>query len=107
MLISLAGCGGNNTVTDSQSNNPQPPPPPPPQNHFAISTYHNDNSRSGINSLETTLTPANVNVVSFGRLAAVPVQGAIFAQPLYIADITMSDGSSHNLIIVVTEHDQV
>ena len=104
----LAGCGGGgSTPTDTQSNNPQEPPPPPPQNHFAISTYHNDNSRSGINSLETTLTPANVNVVSFGKLASVPVQGAVYAQPLYIADMTMSDGKSHNLIIVVTEHDQV
>lgn len=104
----LSGCGGRSTVTDTQTNDPQPPPPPPaPQSHFAIATYHNDNSRSGINSQETTLTPANVNVVSFGRLAAVPVQGAIFAQPLYIADVAMSDGKSHNLIIVVTEHDQV
>jgi hypothetical protein len=103
----LSSCGGGGTVTETGSDNPPPPPPPPPQNHFAISTYHNDNSRSGINSQETTLTPANVNMISFGRLAAVPVQGAIYAQPLYIADVTMSDGKNHNLVIVVTEHDQV
>lgn len=103
----LSGCGGGGTVSDGESNNSPPPPPPPPQNHFAIATYHNDNSRSGINSQESKLTPANVNVVSFGRLAAVPVQGAIFAQPLYIADVTLSDGKNHNLVIVVTEHDQV
>ncbi len=54
------------------------------------------------------MTPANVNVVSFGRkLGSVPLQGAVFAQPLYISNVTMSDGKTHDLVVVATEHDQV
>ena len=74
---------------------------------MVVPTYHNDNARSGINTQETELTPAVVNLVSFGRKAAVQVQGAIFAQPLYIDSVTMSDSKAHNLVIVATEHDQV
>ncbi len=75
--------------------------------HFAVATYHNDNARSGINSQEKVLTPSNVNVVSFGKIASIPVQGAVYAEPLYISNIVMSDGKSHNLVVVATEHDQV
>ena len=32
----------------------------------AVTTYQNDNSHSGVNARETTLTPANVNVQNFG-----------------------------------------
>ena len=74
---------------------------------MAVATYHNDNARSGINSQETTLTHANVNVVSFGKLASVPVQGLVFAQPLFIDNITLSDGKAHRIAVVATEHDQV
>ncbi len=74
---------------------------------MAVATYHNDNARSGINSQETTLTHANVNVVSFGKLASVPVQGLVFAQPLFIDNITLSDGKAHRITVVATEHDQV
>jgi hypothetical protein len=109
-MIFVTGCGGGGATQVqeiSQTDPPPPPPPPPPVQHFAIPTYHNDNTRSGINSLETVLTPANVNVVSFGKRAVVPVQGYVFAQPLYISNVTMSDGKAHNLVIVATEHDQV
>lgn len=41
----------------------------------AVTTYQNDNYRSGANSQETILTPANVNVNQFGRKAIFTVQG--------------------------------
>ena len=34
----------------------------------SVLTYHNDNQRTGANTAETTLTPANVNVQTFGKL---------------------------------------
>ncbi len=105
-MVGATGCGGNAAPTPEISQT-DPPSPPPPVQHFSIPTYHNDNTRSGINSSETTLTPANVNVVSFGKRGTVPVQGYVFGQPLYISNMTMSDGTVHNLVVVATEHDQV
>ena len=72
-----------------------------------MTTYHNDNARDGVNANETILTPNNLSVTSFGRLAAVPVLGDIYAQPLYVPQVTAGDGSIHNLVFVATEHDQV
>ena len=106
LIIGTTGCGGGNAPQVTQTSLTDPTQPPPVQ-HFSIPTYHNDNSRSGINSLETTLTPANVNVVSFGKRAVVSVQGSVFAQPLYISNVTLSDSKAHNLVVVATEHDQV
>ncbi len=72
-----------------------------------VATYHNDNARTGVNASETTLKPTNVNVVSFGKRAAIPVEGEVFAQPLYISNVLLSDGKYHNFVIIATEHDQV
>ena len=72
----------------------------------AVTTYQNDNSHSGVNARETTLTPANVNVQNFGLRATLPVQGYVYAQPLYVPHVTIN-GTSHNVVYVATEHDQV
>ena len=72
----------------------------------SVTTYHNDNSRSGANTQETILTPANVNSQTFGKLFAVPLDGDVYAQPLYLSGITIG-GSSHNVVYVATENDSV
>jgi len=69
-----------------------------------VLTYHNNNARYGLDSSETTLTPANVKAAMFGRLFTIPVDGLVDAQPLYLSAVTIT-GVSHNLLIVVTEHD--
>jgi hypothetical protein len=71
-----------------------------------VLTYHNNNSRSGLNSAETTLTLTNVNSASFGKLFTVPVDGLVDAEPLYLSAVPIS-GTNHNLLIVATEHDSV
>ena len=71
----------------------------------AVTTYHNDNYRSGVNSHETILTPSNVNEVTFGRHLVLPVTGYVFAQPLYVPKVKIN-GVLHNVVYVVTEHDQ-
>src|SRR5271157_823950 len=72
----------------------------------AVTTYHNDNYRSGVNASETILTPSNVNEVSFGKLLKLPVMGHVFAQPLYVPGVNIN-GTMHNVVYVATEHDQV
>lgn len=49
-----------------------------------ITTSQVDNARTGANLHETTLTPANVNRQQFGKLFNLPVDGDVYAQPLFI-----------------------
>ena len=70
-----------------------------------VYTYHNDLSRDGANSQEYALTTANVTS-SFGKLASCAVDGAIYAQPLWVANVTIS-GAKHNVVFVATEHDSL
>src|ERR1700690_2512524 len=72
----------------------------------AVATYHNDSYRSGTNAQETILSPSNVNVQSFGRRFTLPVEGYVYAQPLYVPGVVIS-GTTHNVVYVATEHDQV
>ena len=69
-------------------------------------TYHNDNARTGLNSNEAILTPANVNMNQFRRLFNIPVDGKVDAQPLYLPALNIS-GGIHNVLFVATEHDSV
>jgi hypothetical protein len=72
----------------------------------AVATYHNDSYRSATNAQETILTPSNVNVQSFGKRFTFPVQGYVYAQPLYVPGV-MINGTAHNVVYIATEHDQV
>jgi len=71
-----------------------------------VTTYHNDTSRTGQNIRETILTPADVNSSEFGKLFSVPVDGAVYAQPLYLSAVTVA-GGTHNVLYVATENDSV
>jgi hypothetical protein len=67
-------------------------------------TYHNDLSRTGANSQEYALTPASVTSASFGKLFACTVDGAIYAQPLWVANLYVKS-ESRNVVFVATQHD--
>jgi len=44
-----------------------------------VLTYHNDKARTGLNTNETVLTPANVSSANFGRLFTHPVDSGVYA----------------------------
>ena len=77
-----------------------------PAGSASVLTYHNDDMRDGVNSNETILNPSNVNPQQFGKLTALSVDGQIYAQPLYVPNLTI-DGEQHNVVFVATENDTV
>jgi hypothetical protein len=72
-----------------------------------VLTWRYDLTHAGQNTGETALTPQNVNVSTFGKLFAMPVDSTVYAQPLYVPNITMSDGQKHNVLFVCTENDSI
>ena len=71
-----------------------------------VFTYHNDLSRDGVNSQEYALTTANVATATFGKLFSCATDGAMYAQPLWVANLPMQ-GGTHNVILAATTHDSV
>ncbi|HEV3203057.1 MAG TPA: hypothetical protein VGY77_01680 [Gemmataceae bacterium] len=72
-----------------------------------VLTYHNDDFLSGANRTETILNQANVNADQFGKLFSYPVDGYVYAQPLYKAGLVVPGRGTHNVVFVATEHDSV
>lgn len=71
-----------------------------------VTTYHNDNARTGQNIFEPFLTPALLASGGFGRLFSVPVDGQVYAQPLVLSNVAIG-GGTHNVVYVATEHDSL
>jgi len=72
-----------------------------------VLTQHNDNLRTGSNTNETFLTPANVNAANFGTIFSYAVDGLVAAQPLYVSGVNIPGQGVHNVVYVVTLHDSV
>ena len=71
-----------------------------------VLTYHNDNLRDGANPREFALSATTVTPTTFGKLFSCAVDGAVYAQPLWMRGITIAAGV-HNVIVVATQHDSV
>jgi len=71
-----------------------------------IPMWHVDTNRSGLNSGEKSLTPANVSSATFGKLFSYLVDGYAYAEPLLMSNVTIK-GAAHNVVYVATEHDSV
>ena len=70
----------------------------------AVLTQNNDNARTGANTLETALTPTNVNVAGFGKLFTITGLNAnVNGQVLYVPGLTIG-GSVHNVVYAYTSN---
>lgn len=73
----------------------------------AVLTYHNDNTRDGAYLQEVTLTPSNVNSGQFGKLISYSVDGQIYAQPLYLPQVSIPNKGTYDVIYVATQNNSV
>lgn len=71
-----------------------------------VLTQHNDLTRSGADLSEYVLTTCNVNTSQFGLVFTRAVDGQIYAQPLYMNSLTISN-QTRNVVYVCTEHNSV
>jgi hypothetical protein len=71
-----------------------------------IFTQHGDAARSGANTQEYALTTTNVTAATFGKLFSCAVDGAVYAQPLWVANLSVA-GVIRNVVFVASEHDSL
>jgi uncharacterized protein (TIGR03437 family) len=72
-----------------------------------VTTYQYDLGRTGANTNEFILNKANVRPDNFGLLYTYPVDGMIYGQPLYVANVNIPGKGTHNVVYVATENDSV
>jgi outer membrane protein assembly factor BamB len=72
-----------------------------------VTTSQYNNLRTGATLTEKILTPQNVNAKQFGKLGAFKVDGAVYAQPLFLPGVEVPGKGTHDVIFVATEHDSV
>lgn len=71
-----------------------------------VYTQHNDPARTGSYTAETALDVRSVAAATFGKLLELPVDGDVYAQPLYVPDVAMG-GRARNVLYVATMHNGV
>jgi hypothetical protein len=101
VTVALTGCGGGGSASNVNTT-----PPPTSATHTDVTTYRDDVARTGADTTESVLTPANVNSSSFGLLRMLAVDGKVDAQPLYLSQLSVA-GAKHDVVFVATENDSV
>jgi hypothetical protein len=69
-----------------------------------VTTYHNNLSRNGANTQEYVLNPTTVTSATFGKLFSCTVDEAVYAQPLWIPNLTVNS-VKRNVVFVATMND--
>jgi chitodextrinase len=107
-LYTPPAAAGVHTVSASTTSPPQAASATVYVTNYAGSyTRDVDTFRSGLNPNEIVLTPANVNVAQFGKIASYSIDGIADASPLYVAGVSIPGNGVHNVVYVATEHDSV
>jgi hypothetical protein len=72
----------------------------------SVITNRYNNDRTGLNPSETVLNTTSVSDATFGKLFTLPVDGQVYAQPLYLANVNIA-GVIHNVVYAVTENNSI
>ena len=105
MCLGLLCCGSASAAEAPQSTSNAPAGPPLSiQYPTDVLTYHYNVFRQGATMQETTLTPSNVNMNTFGKINFFTVDGKVDAQPLFLNKQFIS-GTLSDTLYVVTEND--
>jgi hypothetical protein len=72
-----------------------------------VLTGNYGNERTNANLSETILTTTNVSPAQFGKLGECPVDGQIYAQPLYVTGAAVKGQGIRNVVYVATMHNSV
>ncbi len=70
-----------------------------------VFTYKNDYQHTGQNLQEPALAAANLTTANFGKLFSCPVDGYVYAQPLYYAGLNVVGRGTRNVVFVATQND--
>ncbi len=100
LTLALSSCGGGGNSARSGSQDVA-------LSNLSVATWHYDNARTGATLNESSLTPANVNSGTFGKVFILPVDGAVIGQPLYLGSVPVAGKGAHNVLYVATLHDSV
>jgi len=81
------------------------------QSQVSVTTYKYDSARTGQNINEKILTPATVSGGTFQKIFTVPLDGYVYAQPLYVSGLKGIAGGApdhaFNVVFAATEHDSL
>jgi|HubBroStandDraft_6_1064221.scaffolds.fasta_scaffold58258_2 hypothetical protein len=105
-IFSVLICCATTNVVSAQTAAAPSTPSAPATAAVDVLTQHNDPQRSGANLRETILTPDAVKSGRFGLLFDWPVDGQIYAQPLYVSQVPYR-GRVIDMVIVATMNNSV
>jgi hypothetical protein len=95
-LIALLAVVSSAVLSSAQATSP-----------VSVTTWHNDNWRTGQNTSETILKPNNVGKATFGKICSASVDGQVYSQPLEVGNLTIKGTTYPAVVYVVTENDSV
>ena len=101
LILIYSGC-----AKKENNSNVTPVPVTTNTQHISVLTQHNDNTRAGLNNLETSLTTSNVNAAKFGKLFILVVDDLVYSQPLMVGNLGIGSGT-HNVLFVATVNNTV